>query len=332
MRKLSAFVVLLASVSATPLLAAATMMPVVPFPGAKDTLAAALNDKNVLAGTYIDKNGVKHGFVGTLDGTYTSFDFGKSGNTVAIGIDKAGDITGANYGSDMQFCNATPYYRTAKGKATPVKKGTKTMSGLAWGMDAAGDFVGYTCDQTQIVVGYQGKSGKYKNDVKISGTQFAVAPSGINASGMIDGWSVDIGGVAKGFILKGGTTSFVTYPHATQTQLTGLNDAGLATGVWTDASSVQHAFMYDTKTSKFTSLEPKGATTSVAGGVNNKGLIAIYSNKGSFIYCPKACPSAGVAFTAKSVHVPASRFLRYENDTAPIKRGAFQMPRIPFIN
>lgn len=331
MRNLSAAVVLLASAAATPLLAAATMMPVVPFPGAKDTLAAALNDKNVLAGTYIDKNGRKHGFTGSLDGNYTSFDFGKSGDTVAIGIDKAGDITGANYTPDQQLCNATPYERI-KGKSNPIKKGTKAMTGLAWGMDAAGDFVGYTCDQTHLVVGYQGKAGKYKNDVKISGTQFAVAPSGINASGVIDGWSVDISGVAKGFILKGGTTSFVTYPHATQTQLTGLNDAGLATGVWTDANSVQHAFMYDTRKSKFTSLEPKGATTSVAGGVNNKGLIAIYSDKGSFIYCPKACPSAGFAFETRSVHVPASRFLRYENDAAATKRGEFKMPRIPFIN
>lgn len=325
MRKLFAAGALLSCV-------AATMMPVVPFPGAKDTLASALNDTNTLAGTYIDNANVKHGFTGTLDGDYTGFDFGHSGNTVAVGIDKKGDITGTNYISESDICSPTPYERTAAGKINTIKKGTKAMTGFAWGMDAKGDFVGYTCDQTHLVVGYQGKSAKYKKDVKISGTQLIVAPSGINASGMIDGWSVDTSGATKGFILKGGTTNFVIYPHAKTTQLLGLNDAGLATGVWTDAGDVEHAFMYDTKKSKFTSLEPNGAKTSVAGGVNNKGLIAIWSDKGSFIYCPKACPSAGVAFNPKSVHVPAGRFLRYENDTAATNPVSFKMPRIPFVN
>lgn len=330
MRKLSAAGAFLCVFAAHPL-AAATLLPIVPVAGATNTLVSAINDGNTITGAYVDGQGLKHGYVGTLAGAYTKFDFGTGGNTVPLGIDKKGDVTGANYASTA-FCDATPFERTSKGKLSAIKNGTKTMTGLAWGMDPKGDFVGYYCDPSSFVLGYEGKSAKFKKDVTLSGNHIVTAPSGINASGMIVGWSVDFTANTQGFVLKGGTASFVSYPGAAQTQLIGINDAGLATGEWTDGNSVQHAFLYDTKTSKFTSLEPKGATTSVAGGINNAGLIALYSDKGSFIYCPKKCPKAGLDFTPpRSVHVPASRFLRYETGTAA-KPASVKMPRIPFVN
>jgi hypothetical protein len=302
----------------------AKVVPVVPVDGAKDTLVAAINDKGVIQGTFIDSGNKKHGFFGTVAGSYTTFDYKSGGNTVAIGSDTAGDITGGYYGSSTNFCDATPFERTANGKIAAIKKGTKALTGLAWGMNPKGEFVGYTCDKTGIITGYKGKAGKYTGDVTISGFQLATAPSGINDSDVIVGWSVDTGGVAKGFILKGSTTSFVTYPGAQQTQLLGLNNDGLAAGAWTDAQSKQHAFIYDTKTSKFTSIEPKTATTSVAGSVNSDGVVALYSDVGSFLYCTnsKKCPKGGAPVqTGPSVHVPAGQFLRYDNGAISQRTG-----------
>jgi hypothetical protein len=305
----------------------AVVVPVVPVSGAKDTLVSAFNDKGVVQGTFIDSGNKKHGFFGTVAGSYTTFDYQSGGNTVAIGSDTAGDITGGYYGTSTNFCDATPFERTSNGNITVIKKGTKALTGLAWGMNPKGEFVGYTCDQTGVITGYVGKAGKYTGDVKISGFQLAVAPSGINDSDTIVGWSVDTGGVAKGFILKGSTTSFVTYPNAQQTQLLGLNNNGLATGAWTDSKSVQHAFIYDTKKSKFTSIEPKNAKTSVAGSVNSDGVVALYTDVGSFLYCTnsKKCPKGGTAVErGTTTHVPAGEFLRYGD--VSVQNGASRQP------
>jgi hypothetical protein len=332
MHKVLAAGALLSTLAATPL-SAATLLPIVPVSGAKNTLIGAINDKNTIVGSYVDNSNVKHGFIGSLDGDYTTFDFTNGGgNSTPVGIDAAGDATGSYYTSSTAICDAVPYERTSKGKSAVVKNGKTNMTGLAWGMDSKGDFVGYYCDQTSFVVGYQGSKGKFKKAVTISGNHLVVAPSGINSSGTIDGWSVDFAGNTQGFILKGGTTSFVSYPGAALTQLIALNDDGIATGEWTDSNQVQHAFMYDTAKSKFTSLEPKGATTSIAGGINKAGLIALDSDKGNFLYCPKKCPKAGMRFTPPpSVHVPASRFLRYETGAA-VRGASIRMPRIPFMD
>jgi hypothetical protein len=301
----------------------AVVVPVVPVSGAKDTLVAAFNDKSVVEGTFIDSGNKKHGFFGTVAGSYTNFDFNASGNTVAIGIDTAGDMTGGYYGSSTNFCDATPWERTANGTIAAIKNGSKAMTGLAWGMNPKGDFVGYTCDQTGVISGYKGNAGKFTGKVTISGFQLATAPSAINDSGMIVGWSVDIGALAKGFILKGSTTSFVTYPKAKETQLLGLNNAGLVSGVWTDTKDVQHAFIYDTKKSKFTSIEPKTAKMSVAGSINSDGVVALYSDVGSFLYCTnkKKCPKGKLIQADPSVHVPAGLFLTYDNDAASKRTG-----------
>jgi hypothetical protein len=312
-------------ISSAALAGKAVVVPVVPVNGAKDTVASAFNDKSVVEGTFVDSSNNKHGFFGTVAGSYTTFDFKATGNTVAIGIDTAGDMTGGYYGTSTNFCDATPFERMANGKIAAIKNGNKTMTGLAWGMNPKGDFVGYTCDKTGLIGGYKGKAGKFTGNVTISGFQLATAPSAIDDSGMIVGWSVDTGGLAKGFILKGSTTSFVTYPSAKETQLLGLNNAGLASGVWTDSNSVQHAFIYDTKKSKFTSIEPKNATTSVAGSVNSDGVVALYSDVGSFLYCTnkKKCPKGGTAVhSGPSIHVPAGLFLHYDNDAASQRTGA----------
>src|SRR6478672_5939236 len=70
------------------------------FPGSTGTYVRAINDKNVITGYYTMADGVPHGFVGTLDGHYTSFDASESG-TIPLGIAKNGYITiGSNLSID----------------------------------------------------------------------------------------------------------------------------------------------------------------------------------------------------------------------------------------
>ena len=89
-------IVALASTSAQ----AAVLLDVPNYPGAMATYIRAINDKNVITGYYTSDDGNTHGFVGTLDGNYTSFDASPNG-TMPLGIDDAGYITiSSNYTAD----------------------------------------------------------------------------------------------------------------------------------------------------------------------------------------------------------------------------------------
>lgn len=282
---------------ASPLSAAtATLIPVVPVAGAAATQATAINDKNAITGVYLDGAGIGHGFTGSLDGAYQTFDHTQA-NTTSAGIDKAGDVVGTSYDT-TPGCGSVAFERGKGGKTKPIKKGTKAISGAVFGMNATGDFVGFYCVGTTLL-GFRGAGEKYVEDVAISGTHLLTVPAGINSLGTVDGFSVDIDGVWRGFVLKDGTTTVVTYPGATRTQLSGVNDDGIASGyVQTDGKT--HAVLYDIAKAAFTTIEPPGATASVAAGINNSGLLAVYSDVGAFIYCPKKpskCPASGMAFT-----------------------------------
>src|SRR5208337_4317144 len=70
--------------------------------GAKQgTAGLAINNSGTVAGFYIDKNGVYHGYVRTSAGVITTFDVTGAGTgakqgTVPLGINNAGTIVG-NY-------------------------------------------------------------------------------------------------------------------------------------------------------------------------------------------------------------------------------------------
>jgi uncharacterized membrane protein len=88
--------------------------------------------------------------------------------------------------------------------------------------------------------------------------------------------------------------SSVDYPdaHAVNTQLTDLNDRGVAVGAWSKSDFVWKGFVFDTIKNTFTTIDVPGATTVLAYGMNNAGLVAINTNSGPYIYCPDGveCP------------------------------------------
>jgi hypothetical protein len=271
---------------------AATYIPIIPVAGATQTLASAINDKNEITGVYFDSEGVLHGYAGTLDGDYQTFDAGST-NTEPAAIDKKGDIVGTAYAS-FPNCTASAFERNAKGTIQPIKKGGTAISGSTSGMDAGGDFVGSYCDGSGSHP-FVGKKAKYKKAITLSGAHILVFPSGIDSAGDIDGSVQDPDSKIRGFLLKDGTTTEVTFPGADQTQFSGLNDKGVASGLYITAGKT-HGFAYDIATATFTSVEPTGATSSVAGSINNDGLVAINSDIGAFIYCPlkkNRCPTNG---------------------------------------
>ena len=72
---------------------AGVLVPIPPVPGSTSTSIHTINNRNVIAGDYASSDGAIHGFIGTLDGNYTTFD-ALSGQTFVEGLNDQGYTTG----------------------------------------------------------------------------------------------------------------------------------------------------------------------------------------------------------------------------------------------
>ena len=92
----------------------------------------------------------------------------------------------------------------------------------------------------------------------------------INNSDEIAGFFTDSMGVIHGFIDSGGSFSTVDPLGATETELLGLNDKGIADG-FAVIGGVQHGILYNSLTKMFTILDPPGSTSTTLNGLNDAG-------------------------------------------------------------
>ena len=92
----------------------------------------------------------------------------------------------------------------------------------------------------------------------------------INNSDEIAGFFTNSSGVIHGFIDNGGSFSTVDPLGATETELLGLNDKGIADG-FAVFDGVQHGILYNSLTKMFTILDPPGSTSTTLNGLNDAG-------------------------------------------------------------
>jgi hypothetical protein len=278
---------------------AATYVPVVPASGSTSMKIQGINDKNEIAGGYYTADGIEHGFVGTADGTYQTFDLGAR-FTEPHHINNMGMMVGDTDDAGVDGVNLA-FERSARtGKTVYIKVRHALMqNGQAYGINDQGVVVGYGVNPE--VSGYYALKGRYTGSLTISQSS-QVEPRGINASNVVVGTYLDAtvpGYVSHGFILQGGVSTQIDYPGAVGTELNDINDSGMAVGEWYDTHGRPHPFKYDTVTTTFKTLRPPGTGYGRAWAINGHGLIALYSSDdvSSFIYCPrtKGCPTTGGA-------------------------------------
>jgi hypothetical protein len=231
------------------------------------TIPISISSKAVVAGFYFDATTANHGFVRAADSTLTEFDAPGAGTaphrgTIPLSINTAGTIAGAyDTGSAQTVTHWHGFVRTAKGKFTSF--------------DAPG----------------AGTGDK-------QGTQ---PPMSINSSGVITGTFTDANYVYHGFVrtAKGVMTPFdapgagKAPGHRKDLQFQGtipigINSKAVVTGVYSDASFVNHGFVRDAA-GAITSFDIAGAGGSGTVGtvpfaINTAGTIAgLYQdNNGAF--------------------------------------------------
>lgn len=275
----------------------ATLVPVTAYPGATATNVFAINNNGEIAGTYVTSDGIEHGFYGPLNGSYTSFDYPDTPmGTELRGINDSGDMVGL--APDSSFFSGPEFFLSHDGALKTYTLNHTALLGINQGINKRGLTVGdYISDpDTDMQVGYEGRKGKYRQDLSLGFSANRVDARAITTNGTVAGWYIDSDALEHGFILNGGAVQTIDADDSGTTTLEGLNDKGIATGAVLDESENSHAFVLDTNTSAITWIDVPGATNVQIWGINKMGLAAVSTDIGSFIYCPlkpAACPSGG---------------------------------------
>jgi uncharacterized membrane protein len=273
---------------------AAVIVPIAAVPNSVSTVAYGISDDNVVAGGFVDGDGVEHAFFGTPDGQYTTFDAGEGGSE-ARGINSNGIVVGMANSQSGDTAAQPIFERKPDGTLLNVTRAGVQLFGFAQQINTSEDkFAGVYWDFTNHhAVAFVGENGKWRGDVKISEVHQASAARGINGTDAV------VGSYFRppmhGFLLSNRTLTTIDYPaaHSTGTELEGINDNGLAIGQWTDKKGAVHSFLLDIASNSFTDIKVKGATQVQAWAINNNGVVVLNSDLGPYLWCAKkrACPT-----------------------------------------
>ena len=203
------------------------------------TSPSAINASGEIAGTYVDSNNNRHGFVLSTSGTFTSFDppgsttstgsGGGMSGTGVTGIDTAGDVVGGYTDSNLVRHG---YVRSAGGAITtfdvPGANTTSASGSLGGtypiGIDPGGNYiVGIYADSNGLDHGFAylqplTGSGTFTSITAPNAGATATPPisgtgaGGVNASGEVVGGYLDSNDVGHGFVLTLTTQAVAATP------------------------------------------------------------------------------------------------------------------------
>jgi hypothetical protein len=275
---------------------AGTLIPVPPVPNSVETDVLGINDNDVITGAYFLEDGSKHGFVGTLDGEYSTFDYGSGFDTTGIGIDNNGYVTGWAYneheGTERQFI------RNPDGKMRNITLNGAALDGSGRPGNVIGKerFVGWYEVAGDKPRGYFGKHRDYREEITLPFENgYGTLPSGLNRHGDVVGAFTACDSCSfSGFVIKDGIATEVDYPdqEASATKLAAINDKGEVVGsreYCNDGDCYWSAFIYNSQSGTF-----KNIPADAASSINNAGLVAVQSNGQPYIFCSKpkkSCPN-----------------------------------------
>jgi PEP-CTERM motif len=259
-----------------------------PFEGLTFTNLLGINNSGLIAGFYGSgaAGDPNKGFLLTPPSTFTPENFPGSAQTQMTGLNDDGVQVGYLYTTNngVAFDNQFGFVLEG-GKFTEVNDPKTPTPGqvdpgvsppienqligvndhdIAVGFynDAAGNSHGYT---------YNINTKTFSADIDDPNAVSTVAAA-INNSGEIAGFYTDSGGETHGFLDKGGVFTTVDPAGATETQLLGLNDQGVAVG-FDVVDGFMHGIIFNSVLDTFTTLDPPNGLGTTLNGINNRGDI-----------------------------------------------------------
>lgn len=249
-----------------------------------------INNSGVIDGFYGTGNpgDPNKGYLVSTSGVFTPIDFPGSAQTQANGINDHGVITGYFYPtnngitSDNQFgfYEKDGVYHAVNDPNTPTNPDPGVLienqllgvnnRDIAVGFynDAAGNSHGYT---------YDIKTNTYSADINVPGA-ISTATVAINDHNQLAGFYTDANGT-HGFLDVNGKFTTIDAPGASQTEILGLNNNGIAVGEDV-VGTVTHGLIYNIKTGVFTQVDaPNADGFTLFNGVNDKGdIVGFYTD------------------------------------------------------
>lgn len=298
---------------------AGVLVPITPVPGSISMLVTGINDSNVVTGHYETPDHALHGFVGTIDGNYATFDY-PTGDTGGRGINNDGYVTGFARPSGKNIF-ADAFIRKPDGTLIDVAYHKKIGDGYVQGIVKREKFVGeewyYNDDFDIRVDGYYGKNFKYAKRIVLPFDTDQTRPRGYNKKGAIVGYYDDVdNGGHPGFLLKDGAASTIRYPdpRANYVFLEGINNKGIVAGFWTDVAQVTYgAFIYDSSAQVFDVIDVAHMSYLSAQGINSSGIVTITADDSAYLYCmrKKNCPSNAGAAEIEDRWISSRNYVRW---------------------
>jgi uncharacterized membrane protein len=273
--------------------------PLARIPGAEQQLHYAINDRDEIAGTYVDAgaelgpDGVYppdavHAFVKDRRGRVTGFDVPGGGSPLPQGINDRGRIAGIYLDSDgIQ----TGFVRDRHGAVTKISLGP--IGTKARDVNDQGDVVGIYGEPAANELGYVVRG--YLRDRNEKTTTIAIpgaaetSPYAIDDRGRIAGSYLDAGvtpdadgsvppGTLHGFVWGNGRVTRLDVPGSLLTVALDVDDRGRVTGGYVDATGRQHGFLY--AKGRYTTIDaPRPldpfAMGNIATGINDRGEFVI---------------------------------------------------------
>jgi hypothetical protein len=233
------------------------------FPGAALTIANAINDNNVIVGSFFDTNSSVHGFV-YWKGNYEQVDYPGSSETEVLGINDNADIVGVyQIVGPLNFHGFLRHNGQFTSLDVPQAEfGTKVF-GINRDMTMVGSF-----DDSQ---GFILKRGAFTvfNAPQLPGEGFQTQLNGINNNGWSSG-QVFSGGAWRGFWFREQDIDFLQPLGSSDNQVTGMNRRGDIVGCH-DATSGFVSFEVEPSKNKQEEkepLQPQQKLASCASGIN----------------------------------------------------------------
>ena len=213
---------------------------------------------------------------------FTTFDVPGSipGNTLAGGINNAGQVTGVY--ADSATNAGRSFVDTGGTFSTFIAPSGQNTS--AFGINDAGQVVGAVFDQGSNPSGFISAAGSFSALNVPFGSR--TTPQGINDAGQIVGSYVTsivqpgfpYQEITLGFEDTGGAFSTIDVPNSTRTVAEGINGNGLVVGYFTGSNST---LGFVDAGGSFSTIGVPGAYITEANGVNNAGTVVGFTQDSS---------------------------------------------------
>jgi hypothetical protein len=242
--------------------------------GHRGTSPISINASGTITGLYSDAGAVRHGFIRSSSGSFTTFDVTGAGTTtgrgtIPIGINVGGDVTGFYEDSNglahgfIRIASTgtftAPIDAPSAGNV-PSSGGFSFGGTIAVGIDTAGDIAGIYADANSVFHGYvRSASGTITQfdgtGVVAAGLFPGTVPTSMNGAGDVAGFYTDANGVNHAFVRSfatGTITAPLDAPGASTTGMVkgtapfGINASDEIAGIYADTSGVFHGFVATT--------------------------------------------------------------------------------------